>query len=176
MNCLISLAQVAALAFVVTPAHAQSAPPVPNCHPNVTPCLPMVTTPKLPGIAIGQTRPALPKVPHPVLPPLAAKPQPPAPPPVVPPHTPVHGAKPKPAKPQPPRPKPHPHLAAADHLPPRPGQVLRNTRGFEQAQRSRFAKPPQGQEYRVYNDHLVLLDQRTKAVTAVLGLVPELIR
>lgn len=59
---------------------------------------------------------------------------------------------------------------------PRVGQSGRNGRAFQQAQNSRFSPPPRGQEYRVVNDHLVLVDRDTLKIAAVLGLLAVLTR
>ena len=45
---------------------------------------------------------------------------------------------------------------------------------FRQADNSRFKTPPRGQEYRVINDRLVLVNKDTLKVVAVLGLLSAL--
>ncbi|WP_313352311.1 hypothetical protein [Paracoccus sp. (in: a-proteobacteria)] len=73
--------------------------------------------------------------------------------------------------------KPHPPAVPAArqkhqaHVTPAIGQSAANAKPFQRAQNSRFASPPRGQEYRVLNDHLVLVDQKTLEVVAVVGLL-----
>ncbi len=64
--------------------------------------------------------------------------------------------------------------AQNDHRAPRVGDSGRQGRPFQQASNSRFAPPPRGQEYRVLNDRLVLVDKTTLAIVSVLGLVSAL--
>lgn len=59
---------------------------------------------------------------------------------------------------------------------PRKGVSARHAGRFDRAQNSRFKAPPRGQEYRVMNDHLVLVDSRTLQVVTVLGLLNTLLR
>ncbi|MDP3339230.1 hypothetical protein [Frigidibacter sp.] len=59
---------------------------------------------------------------------------------------------------------------------PRAGDNGKNGRPYQRAKGSRFKEPPRGQEYRVVNDHLVLVDNRTSKVVSVLGLLDTLLR
>ncbi len=59
---------------------------------------------------------------------------------------------------------------------PRAGDNGKNGRPYQRAKNSRFKEPPRGQEYRVVNDHLVLVDSRTSKVVSVLGLLDTLLR
>lgn len=65
---------------------------------------------------------------------------------------------------------------AAHREAPRVGQSARGGQPFHRAHNSRFRAPPRGQEYRVVNDHLVLVDSRTLKVVTVLGLLGALTR
>lgn len=58
---------------------------------------------------------------------------------------------------------------------PRIGENGRGGRQFERASSSRFKAPPRGQEYRVVNDHLVLVDSNTLKIVTVLGLLNTLL-
>ena len=74
-------------------------------------------------------------------------------------------------------PAPRAHVQAPRHpAPPRIGQRAHNAREFTRQQRSRFKAPPRGQEYRVMNDHLVLVDQRSLQVMSVVGLLSTLLK
>lgn len=59
---------------------------------------------------------------------------------------------------------------------PRPGESGWGGQRFERAGSSRFKAPPRGQEYRVINEHLVLVDSNTLKVVAVLGLLNTLLK
>jgi len=69
------------------------------------------------------------------------------------------------------RPEPQQRIAS-----PRAGDNGKNGRPYQRAKNSRFKEPPRGQEYRVVNDHLVLVDSRTSKVVSVLGLLDTLLR
>lgn len=58
---------------------------------------------------------------------------------------------------------------------PRIGDTGRGSQAFHRAQASRFKAPPRGQEYRVVNDHLVLVDSRTLRIVSVVGLLSALL-
>jgi|GEM_PF-5479295 len=107
--------------------------------------------------------PAVPAVAWQAPPPPHHQPQPPRP--HVQPAKPPHAARPQPPKPQ-----------AHAPRPPRVGEHLRNARPFQRAPGSRFRAPPRGQEYRVANDHLVLVNSKTLQVVAVVGLLSSLLR
>lgn len=57
---------------------------------------------------------------------------------------------------------------------PKVGTSARNGRPFHQARNSRLKHPPQGQEYRVINDHIVRVDSKTMQIIAVVGLLNAL--
>lgn len=57
---------------------------------------------------------------------------------------------------------------------PRVGEPARNGQPFMRAGNSRFKAPPRGQEYRVVNEHLVLVDSQTLRIVTVLGLLRNL--
>ena len=57
---------------------------------------------------------------------------------------------------------------------PKIGDSGRKGQPFRQAGNSRFKAPPHGQEYRVVNDRLVLVDKDTLKIVAVLGLLSAL--
>ncbi|WP_045390128.1 hypothetical protein [Falsirhodobacter sp. alg1] len=57
---------------------------------------------------------------------------------------------------------------------PKVGDSGRNGRVYQRAENSRFAAPPKGQQYRVVNDNLVLVDEKTLTVVTVLGLLSTL--
>lgn len=59
---------------------------------------------------------------------------------------------------------------------PHAGASARNGQPFQRAPGSRFAAPPRGQEYRVVNEHLVLVDSRSQNIVTVLGLLNSLTR
>lgn len=61
-------------------------------------------------------------------------------------------------------------------LPPKPGASGRDGRPFQQASNSRFPTPPKGQQYRVVQDNLVLVDSKTMTIIKVLGLLDTLTR
>ena len=54
------------------------------------------------------------------------------------------------------------------------GQPGNNGMPFTPAKNSRFKKPPHGQEYRVMNDYLVLVNSKTLNIVSVLGLLESL--
>lgn len=58
---------------------------------------------------------------------------------------------------------------------PRIGESGRSGQHFQRAQNSRFNTAPRGQEYRVVNDHLVLVHSRTLAIVSVVGLLSTLL-
>lgn len=66
--------------------------------------------------------------------------------------------------------------ADANRPSPRPGENARSGRPFQRADNSRFNAPPRGQEYRVVNEHLVLVDSDTLKVVTVLGLLNTLLK
>ena len=47
---------------------------------------------------------------------------------------------------------------------------------FKQAGNSRFKTPPKGQEYRVVNERLVLVDKQTMQIVTVVGLLSALVK
>ncbi len=55
---------------------------------------------------------------------------------------------------------------------PRPGDDARGSPSFRRAENSSFAAPGAGQELRVMDDAVVLVDSRTQRVQDVLGAVP----
>ncbi|QDA35832.1 hypothetical protein E4191_16870 (plasmid) [Paracoccus liaowanqingii] len=57
---------------------------------------------------------------------------------------------------------------------PRTGESGKQGQPFNQASESGFDRPPQGQEYRVVNDHLVLVDTSKFRIVKVLGLLNNL--
>jgi len=59
---------------------------------------------------------------------------------------------------------------------PHPGESARTGRPFQQAAKSRFPTPPAGQQYRVVQDNLVLVDSKTMTIVKVLGLLDTLTR
>lgn len=64
-----------------------------------------------------------------------------------------------------------------EHRPaPRAGESGKHGQRFERAGSSRFKAPPRGQEYRVINEHLVLVDSNTLKVVTVLGLLNTLLK
>lgn len=68
------------------------------------------------------------------------------------------------------------HRQGAHRATPRPGENGRGGQRFERAGSSRFKAPPRGQEYRVINEHLVLVDSNTLKVVTVLGLLNTLLK
>ncbi|MFE3837250.1 hypothetical protein [Pseudogemmobacter sonorensis] len=65
---------------------------------------------------------------------------------------------------------------ATPHSNPRAGDNGRNGQPFQRATNSRFKAPPRGQEYRVVNEHLVLIDSDTLKIVTVLGLLNTLLK
>lgn len=59
---------------------------------------------------------------------------------------------------------------------PKPGASGRDGHPFQQAAKSRFPAPPKGQQYRVVQDNLVLVDSKTMTIVKVLGLLDTLTR
>lgn len=59
---------------------------------------------------------------------------------------------------------------------PKPGASARDGHPFQQAAKSRFPAPPKGQQYRVVQDNLVLVDSKTMTIVKVLGLLDTLTR
>ena len=57
---------------------------------------------------------------------------------------------------------------------PRPGDNGNKGRPFVRASNSRFPSPPAGQEYRIVNEHLVLVDHETMQIAKVLGVLSAL--
>ncbi len=66
--------------------------------------------------------------------------------------------------------------AQAGHPAPRAGEIARNGQRFERAASSRFKSPGRGQEYRVVDEHLVLVDSNTLRIVSVLGLLNTLLK
>lgn len=64
--------------------------------------------------------------------------------------------------------------ARQQHRAPIVGQRAANSRPYQRAHNSRFAPPPRGQEFRLVNDHLVLVDQKTLNILTVVGLLSAL--
>lgn len=64
---------------------------------------------------------------------------------------------------------------AVPHKGPQVGDSGHRGKPFHRASNSRFKAPPRGQEYRVLDDRLVLVDKDTLKVVAVLGLLSALI-
>lgn len=59
---------------------------------------------------------------------------------------------------------------------PKAGASARGGQPFQRAAGSRISAPPRGQEYRVVNEHLVLVDSRSQNIVTVLGLLSNLTR
>lgn len=59
---------------------------------------------------------------------------------------------------------------------PKPGASGRDGHPFQRAANSRFPAPPKGQQYRVVQDNLVLVDSKTMTIVKVLGLLDTLTR
>lgn len=73
--------------------------------------------------------------------------------------------------------RPAPQAQRAQHREaPRIGHSARGGQPFQRAPDSRFNAPPRGQEYRVVNDHLVLVDSRTLKIVSIIGLLSALTR
>lgn len=66
-----------------------------------------------------------------------------------------------------------PHQQAKSNGP-KVGGNGKSGRPFQQAQNSRFPKPPHGQEYRVIDNNLVRIDKNTLKIVAVLGIMEAL--
>lgn len=64
---------------------------------------------------------------------------------------------------------------ARHHREPRAGDSARRAPMLQQAKASRLPKPPKGQHYRIMDDRVVRVDDRSKKVVAVLGPVDRLI-
>lgn len=60
------------------------------------------------------------------------------------------------------------------HAAPKIGASGRQGQPFQRQADSRFAAPPRGQDYRVVNDHLVLVDKNTLKIVTVIGLLSTL--
>ncbi len=58
---------------------------------------------------------------------------------------------------------------------PKVGASAGKATSFRQGKSSRFPNPSQGQEYRVMNDHLVLVDKQSSKIVKVLGLLSTLV-
>lgn len=69
----------------------------------------------------------------------------------------------------------HGKVAETRHKVPRIGDNGRGGQNFHRAQNSRFKAPPRGQEYRVVNEHLVLVDSKTLRIVTVVGLLSALL-
>ncbi len=83
-----------------------------------------------------------------------------------------HGQPPQPQV-QAPR---HPQPQLQQPRPPAVGDRPREARPFHHADSTRFRAPPRGQEYRVVDGYVVLVDSRTLQIVNVLGLLSALIR
>jgi len=59
---------------------------------------------------------------------------------------------------------------------PRVGDRAHEARRFVRGADSRLPPPPRGQEYRVMDSHVVLVDRNTLAVVTVIGLLGNLLR
>ncbi|TRW99375.1 hypothetical protein FNJ84_01490 [Paracoccus sp. M683] len=59
---------------------------------------------------------------------------------------------------------------------PRVGDSGRSGQPIERARNSRFDAPPRGQEYRVVDEHLVLVDSNSKQIVTVLGRLGNLLK
>ncbi|RRH74708.1 hypothetical protein [Falsigemmobacter faecalis] len=115
--------------------------------------------PAVPAMAWQAPRPVAPQAHHqPHSKPLPPRPQ-------LQPVRPHHAARPQPGRPMEKAPRA-----------PRIGEYLREARPFRPTPGPRFRAPPRGQEYRVANDHLVLVNSRTLQVVAVVGLLSALLR
>ncbi|MBK1637088.1 hypothetical protein CKO19_15270 [Rhodovulum adriaticum] len=57
---------------------------------------------------------------------------------------------------------------------PRVGDSAKHAKHFQRAERSRLPEPPQGREYRVVNDNLVLVDKETMRIVAIVGVLSAL--
>lgn len=58
---------------------------------------------------------------------------------------------------------------------PKVGSSGRDGKPFQRSSGSRFSAPPKGQEYRVVNDHLVLVNKDTLKIVTVVGLLGTLL-
>lgn len=58
---------------------------------------------------------------------------------------------------------------------PKVGSNGRDGKPFQRSSGSRFSAPPKGQEYRVVNDHLVLVNKDTLKIVTVVGLLGTLL-
>lgn len=58
---------------------------------------------------------------------------------------------------------------------PKVGESGRKGQPFQRNSSSRFSSPPKGQDYRVVNDHLVLVDKSDQKIVRVIGLLNELL-
>lgn len=61
------------------------------------------------------------------------------------------------------------------HAAPKIGASGRQGKPFQRTSDSRFAAPPKGQDYRVVNDHLVLVNKDTLKIVTVVGLLSTLL-
>ncbi|MAM41109.1 hypothetical protein [uncultured Paracoccus sp.] len=64
-------------------------------------------------------------------------------------------------------------VKTATHAP-RAGDNGKAGKPFQRSANSRFKAPPKGEEYRVVDDHLVLVDSNTMKIVTVLGLLSAL--
>ena len=88
-----------------------------------------------------------------------------------------HAQKPHAQPPQPQVQAPrHPQPQIQQPRPPAVGDRPREARPFHHADSTRFRAPPRGQEYRVVDGYVVLVDSRTLQIVNVLGLLSALIR
>ena len=71
---------------------------------------------------------------------------------------------------------PRDQWTAARHQAPRVGTSAKGTQPFLRATDSRFKPPPRGQDYRVVDGHLVLVDSQTLRIVSVVGLLAALMR
>lgn len=69
----------------------------------------------------------------------------------------------------------HSKATETRHKAPRIGDNGRGGQVFHRAHNSRFKVPPRGQEYRVINEHLVLVDSKTLRIITVVGLLSILL-
>ncbi len=71
---------------------------------------------------------------------------------------------------------PRDQWTAARHQAPRVGTSAKGAQPFLRATDSRFKPPPRGQDYRVVDGHLVLVDSQTLRIVSVVGLLAALMR
>lgn len=71
--------------------------------------------------------------------------------------------------------KPQEHRAENRQRPPHEGDSARGAPPLQRAQNSRLPAPPKNQHYRVLNERVVRVDDKTMKVVAVIGLVSDIL-